>query len=141
MTTIQQDSKNFQNTLNSLSSLNCQNSLDTNVSIDPLIISEHQLTIPEPCSHEFTPTNTLLNDPYATLSHFFLELRGRGLSLSALDGETLFRWKNAQVPVEVIMDIAWKIADDCMTQKRAFPASLAPIDRQVQKFLKKRIEF
>jgi len=77
-----------------------------------------------------------MNEPYDTLPHFFLELRGRGLSLSAMDAEILFQWKLSLVPVEVIMDIAWSIADECQTQSRPFPANLATLDRRVKKYLK-----
>jgi hypothetical protein len=84
------------------------------------------------------PCNT---DPYSTLAHFFVELRGRGLSLSAMDTETLFKWKSTQVPVEIIMDIAWSLADECLAQNRPFPASLAPINQRLQRYLKKQKEF
>lgn len=84
------------------------------------------------------PTAT---DPYATLSHFFIELRGRGLSLSSIDAETLLRWKTNCVPIDVIMDVAWAIADECMAQNRPYPASLAPIDQRIKRYLKKKKEF
>ncbi len=93
-------------------------------------------------SHVCAPSlNSPPNDPYATLSHFFLELRGRGLSLSSMDIETLFLWKQMKIPVEIIMEIAWGIADECLAQKKPFPATLAPIHRRVNRYLKKRSEF
>jgi hypothetical protein len=82
-----------------------------------------------------------MDGPYDTLSHFFLELRGRGLSLSAMDAEVIFKWKQTEVPVEVIMDISWAMADECQTQNRPFPSNLVPIDRRVQKYLKHKNQF
>jgi hypothetical protein len=73
---------------------------------------------------------------YEALPHLFLELRGRGISLSAVDAEILCSWEQLQIPVPIIIDIALAMADECQAKLKPFPATLVPIDRRVRQHMR-----
>lgn len=78
---------------------------------------------------------------YSALAHLFVELRGRGLSMSANDFEFLRAFESQGVPPTVIAEVMLQLFEECQKEKRVFPASFAPIARRVKALLKLKREF
>ena len=73
---------------------------------------------------------------YGYLPHLFLELRGRGMSLSAADLETILDWQQRKIPPDFIADVMLQMAEDCEMQGLYFPATMSSISRRVQQVLR-----
>lgn len=58
-----------------------------------------------------------------------------------MDIEILYAWKSLGIPVPFIMDVMFDLADECLSRKQAFPASLVPIDRRVRNRMRALSEF
>lgn len=78
---------------------------------------------------------------YSRLAQLFLELRGKGLTLSAADMLILQSWQLRTLCPEVIADVMLQMADDCTSQKKGYPLTLEPVARRLEQVLKKRHEF
>ena len=78
---------------------------------------------------------------YSYLVQLFLELRGRGLSLSSADLEVVHAWKKDGVNPEFAADVMHDMARECAELGRVFPATIAPVARRVKQSLKQQHEF
>lgn len=78
---------------------------------------------------------------YSALVHLFIELRGRGMSLSAADLEVVQSWKRLAIPPDIIAEVFHDAAHECTRRGTVFPSNLAPLARRVQQVLKQQHEF
>lgn len=83
-------------------------------------------------------TQPTSNDLYARLSHLFIELRGRGVSLSSLDLETLASWQQSAIDPEFIAKIMCEMANESIEDGNHFPNNLAPIARRLKRELRQK---
>lgn len=82
-----------------------------------------------------------VRSPYAGLAHLFIELRGRGLSLSASDIDFIAAWEMEQIDPEFIAKTMLNIADECREKAVSFPASLKSINTRLHRALRNSAEF
>ncbi|BBH54213.1 hypothetical protein [Fluviispira sanaruensis] len=78
---------------------------------------------------------------YSMLVHLFLDLRGRGLSLSSADLDILKSWEDAGLKPEFIAQVMFEYAEECKHKARPFPSTLVPLSRRVHTVLIKSTEF
>ena len=78
---------------------------------------------------------------YSYLVQLFLELRGRGLSLSSADLEIVQLWKKEGINPDFAADVMQEMAREYAQLGRVFPATIAPVARRVKQSLKQRHEF
>ncbi len=81
------------------------------------------------------------NFGYPMLVHLFLELRGRGMSLSSVDLDILKAWEDIDIKAEFIAQIMLEYAEDCKQKSKNFPSTLLPISRKVRSIIIKTSEF
>jgi hypothetical protein len=81
------------------------------------------------------------NFGYPMLVHLFLELRGKGMSLSSVDLDLLKAWEDADIKAEFIAQIMLEHAEECKKKSKNFPSTLLPISRKVRSILIKTSEF
>lgn len=77
---------------------------------------------------------------YSILASLFIDLRGRGVSLSSADLEILLAWEKANLKPEFIMQVMFEYASECRLKAREFPSTLAPISRRLHSILAKSAE-
>jgi hypothetical protein len=77
---------------------------------------------------------------YSMLVHLFLELRGRGMSLSSADLDILKSWEDSGIKPEFIAQIMIEYAEDCKQRSKHFPNSFLPLSRRVRSILIKANE-
>ncbi|KAB8028600.1 hypothetical protein [Fluviispira multicolorata] len=75
------------------------------------------------------------------LVHLFLDLRGRGMSLSSADLDILKSWEDMGLKPEFIAQIMFEYAEECKQKAKVFPATLLPLSRKVRAILIKSTEF
>ena len=73
---------------------------------------------------------------YAPILEMFLQLRGRGSSLSGSDLQFLSKWRAASVPIELLERVLKGLDAECTSASKPFPSGLATVDRRVTKLLK-----
>ena len=78
---------------------------------------------------------------YSGLVHLFLELRGRGLSLSSLDLEIVRQWQISAIPIDVVTSVMLEMQEECVKRKQPFPATLIPIGKRLQRAMQRLHEF
>ena len=78
--------------------------------------------------------------PYSDLVHLFVDLRGQGLSLSAMDFDILLGWEKNNLSVDLIAKIMVETSEECKEKNTHFPNSLAPISRKLNQVLLKMRE-
>ncbi len=83
--------------------------------------------------------NAAPND-YSDIVNLFIDLRGRGLSLSSLDFDILQSWKVNNLSTELIAKIMIEMQSECKIKNKNFPNTLQPISRQLNKVLVKMRE-
>ncbi len=87
---------------------------------------------------------TFLNDTelcdYSLIASLFIDLRGKGVSLSSADLETISAWEKDGLKPEFIMQVMLEYADECNKKAKNFPGSLAPISRRLHSILIKSSE-
>lgn len=81
------------------------------------------------------------NFAYPMLVHLFLELRGRGMSLSSVDLDILKAWEDLDIKAEFIAQIMLEYAEECKQKSKNFPSTLLPISRKVRSIIIKTSEF
>lgn len=81
------------------------------------------------------------NSEYSMLAHLFLDLRGRGMSLSSVDLDILKAWENSGIKAEFIAQIMLEYSEECKQKSKHFPATLLPLSRKVRSILIKTSEF
>lgn len=77
---------------------------------------------------------------YSELVNLFLDLRGRGMSLSTLDLDILQTWENHGLEIEFIAKVMIEISEECKNKKQIFPTTLQPISRKLNQVLQKMRE-
>lgn len=77
---------------------------------------------------------------FCELIHLFIDLRGRGLSLSTFDLDILNAWEKDGLNVEFIAKTMYEIAYECKEKNQNFPNTLLPISRKLNKILLKMRE-
>jgi len=77
---------------------------------------------------------------YSELVHLFIDLRGRGISLSTIDLDILQSWEKNNLGVTLIAKIMFEINSECKTKNKNFPNTLEPISRKLNKVLLKMRE-
>ena len=77
---------------------------------------------------------------YSELVSLFIDLRGRGVSLSSTDLEIVQNWKKNNFSIEFIAKIMFEMSLECQNKKKHFPNTLEPIARQLNKVLLKMRE-
>ncbi len=77
---------------------------------------------------------------YKDIINLFIELRARGISLSAFDLEILERWSLSNINPILISKVMIELQEECLAKKKNFPNTLEPISRQVNKVLIKMRE-
>lgn len=77
---------------------------------------------------------------YSMLIHLFIELRGRGMSLSSADLDIFKAWEDSGIKPEFIAQIMVEYADECKQKSKHFPNSLLPLTRKVRSILIKAHE-
>lgn len=83
----------------------------------------------------------VLPSEFSGLVQLFIELRGRGLSLSAQDLEHLQHWQSLGIAAETIAKVMLDMAVECREKQSVFPSSLASVGRRVKKVVKQQAEF
>lgn len=87
---------------------------------------------------------TIFNTPescdYSIVANLFIDLRGKGISLSSADLEVLLNWENASIKPNLVMQIMLEYAEECKKKGRDFPNTLAPISRRLHSILIKSSE-
>jgi|LauGreDrversion4_2_1035121.scaffolds.fasta_scaffold3760427_1 hypothetical protein len=78
---------------------------------------------------------------YAMLAHLFIELRGKGLSLSTADLDILKSWELSGIKAEFIANVMHEYAEECKQKSKNFPNSLLPVYRKVHAILLKSSEY
>lgn len=73
---------------------------------------------------------------YSRIAHAFVELRGKGLSLSAADLEVLRSWRERAVPPVALLELLFALAEECEQEGKGFPLSLKSIDTRVKRALR-----
>jgi hypothetical protein len=81
------------------------------------------------------------NDDYSILVHLFLDLRGKGMSLSSVDLDILKAWEKAGIKAEFIAQIMLEYAEECKQKSKNFPVTLLPLSKKVRSILIKTGEF
>jgi hypothetical protein len=90
-------------------------------------------------AHGFKP---LINNDLPQLLDFgrvlelFLELRGKGASLSGDDLTYLSKWKQRKVSPQVVEVVMRGLDAECSRQSKPFPTGLKAVDRRVTLYLK-----
>jgi hypothetical protein len=74
---------------------------------------------------------------YSELVSLFLDLRGRGISLSPSDLEIIQKWEKQKIHPDLIATVMTDFATQCQQKKANFPNHLEPISRQLNKILLK----
>lgn len=82
-----------------------------------------------------------LIDGYPMLAHLFLDLRGRGLSLSSVDLDILKTWEELGINPDFIAQVMLEYAEECKKKSKVFPSTLLPLSRRVRAILIKSSEF
>ncbi|WGL60915.1 hypothetical protein QEJ31_04800 [Pigmentibacter sp. JX0631] len=77
---------------------------------------------------------------YSILASLFIDLRGKGVSLSTADLEILHSWEKANLKPEFIMQVMFEYASECRSRAKDFPNNLAPISRRLHSILAKSAE-
>ncbi|MES2616142.1 MAG: hypothetical protein V4591_12105 [Bdellovibrionota bacterium] len=77
---------------------------------------------------------------YSELVNLFIDLRGRGVSLSTIDLDILQSWEKNNLGIEFIAKIMFEISVECKTKNKNFPNTLEPISRKLNKILLKMRE-
>lgn len=77
---------------------------------------------------------------YSDLVNLFVDLRGRGVSLSTIDLDILQSWQKNDLSAHFIAKVMIEIADDCKIKKKHFPNSLEAISKKINKILLKMRE-
>ena len=77
---------------------------------------------------------------YSDLVNLFIDLRGRGVSLSSLDLDILQSWEKNHLGVEFIAQVMIEMSQECEKKKKNFPNTLEPISRQLNQILLKMRE-
>ena len=77
---------------------------------------------------------------YSELLNLFIDLRGKGVSLSTIDLDILQSWQKNNLGVDFIAKIMLEINLECKTKQKHFPNTLEPISRKLNKILLKMRE-
>jgi hypothetical protein len=77
---------------------------------------------------------------YKDIVTLFIELRSKGISLSAMDYEVLQRWSDNHIDPDLIVKVMMETKLVCDEKNKKFPNTLEPISRQVGKVLLKMRE-
>ncbi len=77
---------------------------------------------------------------YSELVHLFIDLRGRGISLSSVDLDILKSWENNGLSPTLIARVMFEIESECKLKSKHFPNTLIPISRKLNKVLLKMRE-
>ena len=72
---------------------------------------------------------------YAALSRLFLNLRGKGVSLSGEDLARLCHWRKALIPARVVEEVMTDLDDELSAAGKAFPTTLLVVERRLKKRL------
>jgi len=73
---------------------------------------------------------------YSRISHAFVELRGKGLSLSAADLNVLRAWRDMYLPPSAILELMFALSQECDDGGTGFPLTLKAIDTRVRRALR-----
>lgn len=71
----------------------------------------------------------------------FVELRGRGITVSAQDLEILKTWATDRLPPDTIIDTLVLIAQNCEEKGLRFATTLKALDRQVRGAIREGQEY
>jgi hypothetical protein len=88
---------------------------------------------PEPNDIEFVAYNRVLN--------VFVELRGRGVTVSAQDLDILKTWATDRLAPEDLIRSIVAIAEDDRENGRPFASSLKALDRRVRRAIRESAEY
>lgn len=78
---------------------------------------------------------------YTDLALFFVELRGKGVSLSTFDLDVLESWETSGLEVPFLAKVMIDMNEECLKKNKPFPQTLAPVARRVHKILLTMREF
>lgn len=78
---------------------------------------------------------------FQALIHLYLELREKGLSLSAADLDIVKTWQSMGLNPEFVAYVMLDYAQECKKKSKPFPTSLVPIARKIRAVLIKSKEF
>ncbi|APJ04642.1 hypothetical protein [Silvanigrella aquatica] len=78
---------------------------------------------------------------YSLVVELFLELRGKGISLSAVDLDILNAWEESGIKPDFIVQTMLEYAEDCKIKSKTFPTTLLPLSKKVRSILIKTSEF
>ena len=70
---------------------------------------------------------------YSRISHAFVELRGKGLSLCAADLDVLRSWRDMRLPPSAILELMFALSQECDEAGKGFPLTLKAIDTRVRR--------
>ncbi|MBX9703785.1 MAG: hypothetical protein K2X39_06495 [Silvanigrellaceae bacterium] len=73
---------------------------------------------------------------FSTVLHLFLELRNKGISLSAIDIEVVEKWQNLGLEPEFIVTTMLSIAQEYKEKGKLFPSTLSAVDHFIQTLLR-----
>ena len=78
---------------------------------------------------------------YSDLINLFVDLRGRGLSLSSVDLDILQNWHMNNLLPEFIAKVMFEVSEECKEKNKNFPNTLEPISRKINKIILKSREY
>jgi hypothetical protein len=76
------------------------------------------------------------NEDYSHVAHAFIELRGRGLSLSSADLTHLRSWRDLGIPPLALLEFLFSLADECESAGKGFPLTLKAVDVRLKRALR-----
>ncbi|NBO38834.1 hypothetical protein EBU99_09650 [bacterium] len=88
-----------------------------------------------------TPRKGVDLSDYNVVLSAFVELRGRGLAVSAHDLEVLKNWADDGLPPQLLVDALETICLEYQRQDRRFRGSLKALDRQVRRAIREKQEY
>jgi len=77
---------------------------------------------------------------YQAVVQVFIELRSKGVSLSAQDLDILEKWESRGITPRFICDVLFEIYKERERKNIQFPKSLNPISKRVDKIISKMRE-
>ena len=73
---------------------------------------------------------------FSRVVHLFVELRGKGLSLSAADLECLRGWSLQRIPSAALVEFLLGVSEECALEERGFPLTLKALDTRLRRALR-----
>ncbi len=77
---------------------------------------------------------------YDKLIEFYIELRGHGHSLSAIELESFLQWQENKINADFIAKIMLEVREEYQAKNKEFPSTLGPVKNKLNRVLLKSRE-